>query len=99
MIDDVLDPLKLEKTNYRLLPKCNWNKTVTNTRLIEVDWSSFQQWNPRGKDLKFNYYCWSGLLIFHGLLNFVFDRGKSWCGEKIWQQEMHTSAFRTRLFF
>jgi hypothetical protein len=35
-------------------------------------------------------YCWSELLIFHGLLNFVFDRGKV-----MWKQ---ISTLRTRLF-
>jgi hypothetical protein len=35
-------------------------------------------------------YCWSDLLIFHGLFNFVFDRGKV-----MWKQ---ISTLRTRLF-
>ncbi|KAK2370303.1 alpha/beta-Hydrolases superfamily protein [Trifolium repens] len=35
-------------------------------------------------------YCWSDLLVFHGLLNFVFDRGKV-----MWKQ---LSTLRTRLF-
>jgi len=33
-------------------------------------------------------HCWSRLLIFHGLINFVFDRGK-----------FPSSDLRTSLFF
>ena len=33
-------------------------------------------------------YCWSDLLIFYGLINFVFDRGK-----------FQSSDLRTSLFF
>ncbi|CAJ2648470.1 unnamed protein product [Trifolium pratense] len=54
---------------------------------------SIRQWNP---SLYFPMaatmcdYCWNGLLIFHGLFIFVFDRGKvGW---------MQISTLRTRLF-
>ena len=38
--------------------------------------------------------CWKMIFTFHGLLNFVFDRGKFWCEGKGWQQGIHISALK-----
>lgn len=73
-------------------------------KIMSLDYSMWiRQWDPRELYSPMAAttcdYCWSGLLIFHGLLNFVFDRCKFLCRGKIWQQWMHISALRSRLFF
>jgi pentatricopeptide repeat protein len=64
-----------------------WNTVMgrsegMKTRLVfgMMPLHAFIQWDPGELDFPIattsSNYCWSGLLIFHGLLNFVFDRGK-----------------------
>jgi hypothetical protein len=55
--------------------------SLDNERIMSLSYSGpIRQWDPG--ELKFHMivttcvYGWNGLISFHGLLNFVFDRGK-----------------------
>jgi hypothetical protein len=57
----------------RLLPE-------ENIQFSDINFFEFDTWNPGALNFPMApticIYCWSDLLILHGLLNFVFDRGK-----------------------
>jgi len=67
---------------------------------IMIDYSSFymdQQYSREFNSpmvVAVNEACWKMFFTFHGLLNFVFDRGKFWCERKGWQQGIHISSLK-----